>query len=296
MRKAFTWLVALALFAGAVRLGSLCREQDTAWLSPGSDEGSRMDPALARVASAGHVNSLVDWLWMQVLTDTNIHHVQGTHPRLYHRLQLATDLDPLFYELYPDGATLLAVIRDDGPGARDILEKGAAFARDHLPAYPDEFKMQFWPRPWQLFLYLGYVYIYELDDLTRGGQALTEASRYPGAPSYLSSLARRLSAPDGHYEVAEGLVRFLLDATRDEKLREKYADKLRSLEVSRFIRDLNARYARWSARSGTRARDLKAFLREEGLGEVDPWGGRLTLDSSGRLGTSTPRQKVFGLE
>ncbi|MGK5088766.1 hypothetical protein WDW86_14510 [Bdellovibrionota bacterium FG-2] len=91
-----------------------------------------------KALSFGHWLAAADWLWIKSFADPTLTHVApGTHPELYYNLDLITDLDPAFFDLYVTGANLLAVVRNDGAGARDLLRKGASFYRERLPQEPE---------------------------------------------------------------------------------------------------------------------------------------------------------------
>src|ERR1051325_4915360 len=102
------------------RLGLL----EPPWVEPETQREDRYNPRLVGLLSFGQLPAAMDWIWMRLLQDPSITHVQpGKHPALYYDLQLLTDLDPAYRESYTDGAQLLSIVRNDGPGARDLLEK-----------------------------------------------------------------------------------------------------------------------------------------------------------------------------
>jgi hypothetical protein len=297
------WLLAatlLATAAASVAVGGRVRALDVVPEKRVSEAALRVDPPVARAAAAGHVMALVDWLWMEVLQDPALTHVlRGTHPRLFYRLDLLTDLDPAFAETYTTGAGLLAVVRNDGAGARDILEKGRRFIERELPSRPAAFRERFWPNPWQVYLYLGYVYIFELEDMVHGAEVMAIAADLPGAPVYLKSLKQRLQAKDGYFEVARRLLVFLRDNAGDDRLREQYDAKLANLDLGLYLHRVDDEYRRWTEGPGRRVpaeARFGEFLRRRPEGARDPRGGRLQLTPDGKVTSTTPRERVFGLD
>ena len=76
-----------------------------------------------------------------MLEDPLITHVtKGTHPAIFYTLDLITELDPAFMEAYTAGATVVSVIRDDGPGALHLVLKGEKFRTQVLPSYSADFR------------------------------------------------------------------------------------------------------------------------------------------------------------
>lgn len=257
----------------------------------------KLNPELFKASTFGHLPAAVDWLVLRFLVDPAYARVTpGTRAPAYYLLDLATELDPFFFDLYVLGGSFLAVVRDDAEGARLLLERGEAFRRRELQSYPPEARARFWPSEWQIPMTLGYVYIYELGDLVRGAEHFLEASKVPGAPPFLSRFAERLRQPDGLYQIGRRLLKFMLEGSRDGEARVRTAFKLRSLEVSHMLFLLNRGFEGYRGARRATPELFRSFLKENGMSEVDPWGGTLALGQDGKIQTSTPRQRVLGLE
>jgi hypothetical protein len=276
------------------RLASL----DAAWVEPPAEATAKASPELTRALSFGQLPVAIDWLWMKSLQDPAYSHVRpGTHPPAFYELDLASDLDPAYRDIYTAGATMLAVVRTDGPGARDLLLKAERFRKEKLDSYSPEFRARFWPDEWRIPLILAYTYLFELGDMPKAADAFLEASTLPGAPSYLGRLATRLRAPGGRYEVGLRLLDHMMSEHRAASVREELARKHRSLEVGAFLYKAEDDFSRY--RAGHPAADAgKAWERFlAGRAPLDPWGGELRLDArSGRILTTTPHEAVFGLD
>ena len=256
----------------------------------------------------GHLPSAVDWIWIMILEDPTLTPVPaGRHPQIYYNLMLATDLDPSFFEAYQAGGNILSVIRDDSEGARDLLLKGLAFANNELPNYPSKFAENYWRYKWELPLLLGYIYLFELNDMPSAARYFQAASRVEGAPYYLNHLRERLLSPGGQYEVGLKLLNFLISTTaeKDKKLKEGLESKRSSLFVNQFLFRLREDFARFLRERIKEKKEYTAFDRiqqwerfriNNGIPAKDPWGGELKMTDAGEIITSTPHQKVFGLE
>ncbi len=295
---------AIGLLSLQILLGAEVARHETPWVEPQEESQLRWDPLLVRIFSFGHLQATVDWLWMRTISDPRISHVApGSHPRMYYELDLATDLDPHFEELYRIGASLIAIVRNDGPGARDLLLKADRYIRLNLPDADPGFRSRYWQRSWLVYLYLAYVQLFELQDLPSAAEAFRTASSYEDAPAYLSSLVARLQKPGGQYEVGLRLLRFLRNEAKDEKLQKEYDSKLRSLTVAADLDHWNRKLTEFLERTRlprsaeNARRTWNEFVRSAGFTGVDSLGGRLELnDETGRITTTSPYQKVFGLD
>jgi hypothetical protein len=283
--------IVIILLAVLIRVILWFPLHEPAWIPPPNEDGAKMNPRLFETLSFGHLPAAVDWLWMRAIFEPAMAHVvPGTHPRMYYDLDLASDLDPAFYELYFTGGNLLSVVRNDGPGARDLLIKGTAFVRDKLAAYPVAMRRRFWPEPAYLPALLGYVYLFELNDLPGASDAFSESAKQPGAPWYLLKLADRLQKPGGIYEVGTRLLNFMIESQKDPKIRAELEKKRDSVTVLHYLYNVNADWQAFGAR------DWERFKREKLKSDRDPFGGTLSLSSEGKITTTTPYSEVFGLK
>lgn len=305
------WTAVIAIF-GFLALQTVLEHQlrlrATPTYEPVSEDSARWHPKLFEILSFGHLPLAVDWLWMKTLQDPAITPVgPHAHPRAYYDLNLATDLDPAYFEVYTAGANLLAVIRSDGAGARDLLLKGRRFLEHELPRYQEEFKLRHWGSSWNIPLLLAYVYLFELNDMPHAAEAFQQAAELPRAPTYLQSLSARLSKPGGSYEVGIRLLNFMISGQEVEALRLPLEEKRNSLIVGQYLFHLNDGFLSYlKANSKYRQSDRvsrtemetywRHFQRDQRLPSQDPWGGRLSVSENGRIVTTTVHKTVFGLE
>lgn len=308
IKRSGSWIILFfILLVTQAFLNTRLRGLDTAWVPPADETQRKWDPRLFRVFSFGHLPAALDWIMIETLADDALSHLPaGVHPKLYYQYDLLTDLDPAFYAAYMIGASLLAVIRDDGAGARDLLIKAKNFRRTGLLDYPESFRKTYWGRNWELYLLLAYVYLFELKDMPHAAVEFKEAAALPGAPQYLQSLAKRLSAPGGSYEVAHRLIFFTLDQAKTPEAREKLEAQKRSLEVMQYLYQIQSAFEKFRESNPSRAPLLatwERFLTESGTSRTDPWGGTIEArempqgSSSGiQIVTTTPYEPVMGLQ
>lgn len=288
------------LLAGQVLLATALPRLETPWTRPAVEDREKWNPELLRALTFGHWPAVVDWLWLRALQDDAMSHVpEGTHPKAYYDLDLATELDPAFREAHVHGANFIVVVRDDALGAKELLEKAERFRKERLPGYPQEFKDTYWRQRWMIPIVLAYVHLFELDDLPSAAEAFLEAAKIPGAPPYIESLEKRLRAPGGQYEVGLRLVNMMITQASSDEAKAKLERKRDSVYLLQYLFHLNAELDAFRARPGAPADSGKLwreFKIEKGVADADPWGGTISLDEEGRVVSSTPIEPVFGLE
>jgi hypothetical protein len=262
----------------------------------------------------------IDWNWLRAVTDDALVRLpRNLRTRLFHVLDETTDLDPAFFQAYTVGGNLLAIVRDDVFGARDLLEKGVRFLRDTLPGEDEALKTSTWRETWRINMQLGYVYLFELEDIPAAERFFIKAADHPDAPLYVRNLGNRLRQPEGRFIVARNLLsNFLAGATEKREppavIRE-LEEKLRSLELAQFFFRINlilekgfAGQNRGKQNMGTDSPQgqlatkgtLFEKLKKSGMiPMLDPAGAPLRLEATpeqpnGTLVSSTARTPVFG--
>ncbi len=271
-------------------------------------EIQKPNPHLFRALTVGNTQVGVDWLLVRFLAQSSyIKSKSGENTPAYFDLDLATELDPGFFELYTGGANLLAVVLNDKSGAKELLIKADRFRKNELPNYPEEFRKNYWARAWNIPVLLGYVYLFEFEDLPHASIAFQEAAMLTGAPEYLTHLSERLKKPGGEYEVGMRLLGFMMGNAPNETAREELEMKKKSLFIGQFLFQLNDSFRSYlksikeyrsqlSITPGKMEKYLTHFLKESGYSVQDPWGGKLFLDVNSQIASTTPHRKVFGLE
>jgi hypothetical protein len=301
-------MLAAILLAAQWSINMRLKTMDTAWVEPPPGLGSQWNPELFKALSFGFTTSAVDCLWLKTLQDMTLTKVPaGMHPAVYYDLDLATDLDPAYFEAYTNGANILTIIRGDAEGGKALLLKAEKFRKEELPGYPEFFRKEFWSGSWYPSFVLAYIYLFELNDLPNASLAFQEATRIEGSPLYIKHLTERLMKKGGQYEVGLNLLAFMIDSARQPDVKEGLVRKRESLMVSQYLFNANdtfrfylnslPSYRKESQVSHDKLESYwRAFLKEQNFPSQDPWGGRLSLSDDGRVITSTPHERVLGLE
>ncbi len=265
---------------------------------PANESSLRPDfgPAaqVVRHFGASSLPAVSDRYWLLAILNSSRH---GT---LAAALHAVTELDPAFMDAYFAGANLLAVLHNDGSGAKAILERGESFRKDPAGEPLATIRNRVWTSAWAIPLLLAYVHLFELDDLESASASFLEAAAIPGSPSYLGRLEQRLRKPGGKFDVGLRLLNFMLTSSPSEESRQALQRKRDSLYLAQYLFDLNRALSGFASRAATttpagRRRIWPRFLREEGVQEKDPWGGTLFLTDAGEVDSTTPRVPVFGL-
>jgi hypothetical protein len=126
---------------------------------------------------------------------------------LFKIFDLATELDPPYEPVFYQVAELaLTVIVSDYPGASIIFDRG-------VTQHPDY---------WQLTYAAAYHSQFEEKDLVKAGKRYSLAAQH-GAPIWVGALAGRLATEGGSLELADQILRTMIEM----KIDQKYIDRLR---------------------------------------------------------------------
>lgn len=283
-------------------LNTRIRDLDTAWVEPPREGEMRWNPQLFRALVMNQSAAATDWLWMRACQDPAYAWVkQGEHPPAYYDLDLASELDPAFYDLYYYGGGLLTVVRNDNPGALEILGKGEKFRKNDLPGFSEEFKKRYWKEAWTVPMLLAYIYMFEINDINKAADILSEVAKIERAPAHLGLLAKRMGTFEGRVEVGMRMLDTFIERTADEAVKEKFLLKKKALVLTKYMYGINKAYVEFvhsygkgKAVSGPGL--WSAFISRYQGAIRDPFGGELSVDGSGKVVTSTPFERVFGLD
>ena len=176
------------------------RESDVRDLikSPGPDQ--------MRALSVQHPLALADLFWLSAVQEIGrfIERKEPQVVRLKNWANLATDLDPRYFQAYYAVAVNLTVYNKDAEGSDRLLEKG----QKHLP------------ERWQFPFMRGYNAYFLRGDLRRASELWTEAAYFPDAPRYVPSLAARSKFQSGDERQAEALLLTMLEHLEGEHKRD----------------------------------------------------------------------------
>ena len=283
----------------------------TAKLSDAS-AGRRLSTEALRLLSVGHWPAWVDWTLIQVLLNADAGRIPpGQRAPIFWGLAAITELDPAHWIAYFAGGNLLSILNRDREGALELLQKGERFRKEQLSRdYPLSFKREHWSQEWMIPLMLGYLYLFEFEDLQSAARSYQEAASIAGAPPYLQSLVRRFEKPGGTYEVGLRHLRFLLS-----QLDRPAANSDLRATIERKIGLLEGAHARFGLQQQWQAfLAQKPSIRRDNLPAIevawsrfvqtlpttaleDPRGGRFVLDPKTSQVVSTEvHERVLGLD
>ncbi len=262
--------------------------------APADDLSFTWHPDLFRILSFGHAPAAVDWLLIKFLGEGNILHVKpGVRAKVFYYLDLATTIDPAFFSLYTTGTSFLAVARNDKESALSLITKGESFRTQKLPEYPASFYNQFWREEWQIPFMKAYVHLFEFHDLVSSqvcfenlDQMITQGK---SVPIQVQGLAQKATRPGGIYEIGMNVLTYLTNTTEDLVLKKEYQKKRESLFLSQYLAQLNDSYKKFKG-------SWRQFKNEHRIPDQDLWGGTIYLNAEGKVDSTTPRQKVLGIE
>lgn len=187
-----------------------------------------------------------------------------------HTLSTITDLDPYYWDAYLFSQVFLTWDKNNYSAANDLLLK----ARKYLT---DNYKIPY---------YIGLNYYNFANDSANGAKYLMEASRVPGAPYYLASLAARLSAYSSDYQRGIVFLSEMLKQTNSPEIAEQYKLRIQALERMHGIEQAVALFRSKFNRNPADLRELVDSGLMERLPE-DPYGGEFFINKEGRIETTS---------
>lgn len=172
--------------------------------------------------SFGFQEVMADTLWIRAIQDFDYCDQPITaklckgQSWLYQMLDVTTGLSPHFRMPYATGAVALSVIITDVDGASKLFDKGVAA----------------FPKDWSIAYRAAYHYLYEVQNKKRSAELLLQASEN-GGPEWLRSLASRLYVDSGNTELAEALLRDMIQQKADPELIKRMQQKIDSIKKNR---------------------------------------------------------------
>jgi hypothetical protein len=194
---------------------------------------------------------------------------------LYPMLDITTTLDPRFNIAYRFGAVFLAEAYPGGPGRPDLA---IALLQKGLRARPDK---------WEYMEDIGFVHYWYLHDYKAAAGAFDQASKVPGAPWWLKSLAATTLAQGGDRRSSRVMWEAIRQSAEIDWLRRDADRRLAQLQALDQIDELQKVVDRYTASTGDRPDGWAAIVRLQGWRGVpaDPSGAPFEL-SGGRVALS----------
>ena len=272
-RKSLMGLCFLLLALWAARLNSELRELDPPGVTPAPEISQSLHPKAALVLSLGHVPALVDSLLIRALSETSLDPVApNTRAPVFFLMDLATQLDPHYFELYWVSASLLSIVYRDGVGAGILLDRAhEVLEKGDFPS--ESFQTRYWAYAWQLEMMRGYNALFELGDLKRAREAFQLSAKLPGSMSFLENISKRLDTREGRIEIVSKTLEGLLQRRNDPVVQRELEDRARVARLARFLDQTEREYVQ------SREAFFEKFLSSRGIVK-DPEGGTLSWNAT----------------
>ncbi len=234
-------------------------------------------PEFVRSASFGFTSLAADYYWLEAvqLVGAPTHADPSAFAeQIGQRLDIVTQLDPWVDHPYRFGAVWMIDSEKSVRHADELLQRGIAYH----------------PTDWRDRFYLGFNQFFYLEQNEAAANTLEAATRYPGAPVYLSRLVARLRADSDGLESAAIFLGELIRHAPDGRARAEYEKALDEIETerrARFLDQARAEYVRRNGKDITSPEDLVAgaspVLRQL---PAEPNGWEWTLNEKGEIAST----------
>jgi len=187
-----------------------------------------------------------------------------------------TDLDPYFWDAYLFADMLFTWELGEYKAANKLLLKARQYrTNDYRVPY-----------------YLGFNYFFFLKDNINGAKYLMEASKLPGSPYYLASLAARLSAYALEHRTGIIFLKEMIRDTENERIKNDFMLRIKTLEIMDRLEQKVSEYQKNYQKQPSSLTELVTAGLIDKIPD-DPYGGEFILLENGRVYTTSKmvRQK-----
>ncbi len=212
-----------------------------------------------RLASLDFEGLAADLVWIKGAIYFGSHYRQRgfRFPWMAPLLNLATDLDPLYYDVYWYGSSLLPDVHE----AIRLLKKG----------------MKYFPNNWKFPEMIGFYYQYYLQDYKSAGKYYEIASMKPGHPPFVPSLASRFYTQAGELDAAIRVLKNFYETTRRKDLKKEFGLRIVQLQ---HIKTLQSIVETYKKTFGTYPSSLQSLTEKGFIFSLpqEPFGGYYFID------------------
>jgi hypothetical protein len=182
-------------------------------------------PPFFKLITFGFWPAAVDVSWIETVQLLGSHKItRDVAEEASTFYDLATDLDPNFYELYEQAGVGLAILGEQ-------TELGIHFFQKGIKAYEEkDTPRAFWTHPYSLYIYLAFVEAYKKNDWAAAKKIYLQASYIPGAPLYLQEMREWLVKENSEVPLAKRVLKLLIQNATDQDVKKKYQEKLSQYE------------------------------------------------------------------
>lgn len=246
--------------------------QNRAQVRAETPSGYVLPSKFSRVLALGNQGLLSDFLFLKTITffggksGTGAPLTEDDWQYVIRSLDVVTDLDPYFVDPYFLAEGILAWDAGKPEEANKLLQKGARHRASD----------------WRLPFFIGFNYFYFLGDHGAAADYIMTASRLPGSPDYLPTLAARLAYYGGKSKTALLFLRQMLAETDNALLHRQLELRLLALERAVAIEEALDQFRIKESREPASLAELVTLGYLTELPE-DPYGGTWLILKSGRV-------------
>ena len=238
------------------------------------------DAEYLKIASLGYREFLADLLWIQSIQVMGEKKVSESSGRwLYRALDIITTLDPKFVRAYEAGGLALTTLVVLPEESNQLMMKG----------------MHQNPTEWKLPFLIGINYFYEYYDDAKAAEYMSRASRLPGAPSSLATLAANLYVSGHSPQQAVNLLAELYQKATDENAKKLLEIRLKIVVTERDLSLLEQAIDRYRRQNGQYPSKLESLIEARLLSAlpIEPSGGRYVYDAkTGAVSSSEMTERL----
>lgn len=233
--------------------------------------------------SCGFENIISDYFWIKAIGLFGERYSGGVGDKgwymwLYHLIDIATDLDPKFKEVYKYGGLMLRLDNVMVDQSNIIFEKGM----ENIPDY------YFFP------FAIGMNYFEYRKNYMLAAEYIKKAASIKGAPFYLHNLAATFMKKTGQLESALIFLKEEIELIQDPLRRRAMEVKIRILEYELITEKLKEKVKEFEGRFNRKPLVLEELVESGVIDAIphDPFGGRFIVTDGGEVMSSRYEEEM----
>lgn len=193
------------------------------------------------------------------------------------KIDIISELDPLFYDVYYFGSTILSMNPDFVDRNIALLSRASANMSDE----------------WYFSFLLGWAYYFQKGDNIKAAESLQESYRRNDRNTLLASFASRLLYEGNRTENAIIFLRSIMAENKNIALNSSYEMRLETLEMIYLLEQLRDRFQK---ENGSYPQTLDQLIQSGYLASLprDPFGGEFYMDDFYQIKTTSDLGAVKG--
>ena len=229
--------------------------------------------------SFGFRNLLADVAWLEsVQVAGNMEMTGSDYDRLFHLLNVVSDLDPRFEIPYLLGGLVLGESEEHGREALQVFARG---------------KAQF-PKDWRFPFYMGFTQYFTMGNPEAAGREMMDASMLPGCPEFVPGLGSRMMSEARDPEAALAMLTAVARQETDDARRSVLERRIKDVMVERDLQALEGAVASYREKTGAVPARLTDLVAAGILSRIpaEPHGGKYILEAEGKVRSDKVAQRL----